>query len=138
MWQGSNFSGMGSIFQVTNSNRNPTQFRSSEIQQQPKSEYDQEIPQSHTADQPTHREEEPEDIYSFRFLFKMIAKLEWTQVMHNKAKTNTEPPQTMGSSLTIDQQQQNHRLKTVSSLSHPGSLKRILLALNVRPRFCCC
>ena len=27
-------------------------------------EYDQEIPQSHTADQPRHREEEPENIYS--------------------------------------------------------------------------
>ena len=28
------------------------------------SEYDQEIPQSHTADQPTAREEEPQNIYS--------------------------------------------------------------------------
>ena len=27
----------------------------------------------------------------------MIAKLERTQVMHNKTKTNTEPPQPMGS-----------------------------------------
>ena len=30
----------------------------------PKSEYDQEIPQSHTADQPSHCEEEPQNIYS--------------------------------------------------------------------------
>ena len=31
---------------------------------QKESEYDQEIPQPHTADQPTHREEELQNIYS--------------------------------------------------------------------------
>ena len=38
--------------------------------------------------------------------------------MHSKTKINTEHPQTMESTLNkIDQQQQNHRFRTDSSLS---------------------
>ena len=33
-------------------------------------------------------------------------------------KTNTEHPQTMGGKKTINQQQQNHHLRTDSSLNH--------------------
>ena len=40
--------------------------------------------------------------------------------MHTKTKTNTKPPQKMGSTLTIYQQQVNHRLRTDNSLSYPG------------------
>ena len=59
------------------------------------SDYDQEIPQSHTTDQPTahgtgrkshitfivtvHLKSNNSKATSFLFLFKMIAKLEWTQ-----------------------------------------------------------
>ena len=55
------------------------------------SEHDQEMPQSHTADQPKapwrkatkhltiHMEGNNSRATSFLFLFKMIAKLEWTQ-----------------------------------------------------------
>ena len=59
---------------------------------------------------PWHREEEPQNIYSnntyvrqyskatnFLFLFKMIAKLGWTQSNAYKTKINRELPQTMGS-----------------------------------------
>ena len=41
--------------------------------------------------------------------------------MHNKTKKNTEPPQTIERALTIDQQQQNHRLTTDSSLILGGA-----------------
>ena len=60
--------------------------------------------------------------------------------MHIKTKANTEPPQTMGGNKTINKQNQNQRLRTDSSLSHWewGRLKCILLASNIRPRFCCC
>ena len=52
--------------------------------------------------------------------------------MHTKTKTNKEPPQTMGVHKTINQQQQNHCLRTNSSLSHQGrGLKCILLASNL-------
>ena len=37
--------------------------------------------------------------------------------MHNKTKTNIEPPQTTGEE-TMNYQQQNHRLRPDSSLSH--------------------
>ena len=64
------------------------------------------------------------------FLFKMIAKLERTQsnAQQNKTKTNTEPPppQPMGSTPNNTDQQQNHRLRTDSSLTH-RVLKYILL-----------
>ena len=40
--------------------------------------------------------------------------------MHCKTKTNTELTQKMGSKLDNDQQQQNHHLRTDSSLSHRG------------------
>ena len=50
------------------------------------------------------------------FPIKMIAKLEWTR---SNAQQNIEQLQTttMGATITI-QQQQNHRLRTDSSLSH--------------------
>ena len=35
--------------------------------------------------------------------------------MHNKTKTNTEPQQTMGSTLEIDQQQQNTALEQTAA-----------------------
>ena len=38
--------------------------------------------------------------------------------MHTKTKTNTEPPQAMGILKTINQQQQNHRLRTNGSLNY--------------------
>ena len=41
--------------------------------------------------------------------------------------------------VTRNQQQQNHHLRTDSSLSHwGGGVKCILLVPNLRPRFCCC
>ena len=36
------------------------------------------------------------------------------KIMHSKTKTNTELPQIIGITLTIDQLQQNHRLRTDS------------------------
>ena len=46
----------------------------------------------------------------------------------------------MGVTINKSQQQQNHRLRTDSNLSHRGGggLKCILLVPNLRPRFCCC
>ena len=41
--------------------------------------------------------------------------------MHNKTMTNYEPPQLMEAHQTMDQQQQNHRLRKDSSLSSQGS-----------------
>ena len=35
--------------------------------------------------------------------------------MHNKTKTNTEPQQTVGSTLKIDQQQQNTALEQTAA-----------------------
>ena len=51
----------------------------------------------------------------------MIAKLEWTQ---SNVQQNIEQLQTptMGVTLTTSQQQQNHRLRMDSSLSHRGCL----------------
>ena len=69
---------------------------------------------------PPHREEEPQNFYnnntsvrqckvtSFIFLFERIAKPEQTQSMHNKTNTNTELPQTMGTTY-IQQQINNNR-----------------------------
>ena len=38
--------------------------------------------------------------------------------MYNKTKTGTDLPQTMGSKFAIDQQHQNHRLRTDSKRHH--------------------
>ena len=52
--------------------------------------------------------------------------------MHNKTKTNTEPHNQWEARQTTEQQQQNHRLRTDSSISHRG-LKCILLVPTLRP-----
>ena len=79
---------------------------------------------------PWHREEEPHNNHETQGrqtkqsnqlpLFKMIAKLEWTQ---SNVQQNTEQLKnsTMGiTKTTTNQQQQNHRLRTDSSPSHWG------------------
>ena len=48
----------------------------------------------------------------------MIAKLERTQIMHTKTKTNTEPNKQLEVHKTMYKQQQKHCLKTDSSLSY--------------------
>ena len=48
----------------------------------------------------------------------MIAKLDGHKVLNNKTRTKHRPPQTMGA--TINQQQQNHRLRTDSSQTSGG------------------
>ena len=67
-------------------------------------EYDQEIPQSHTADKPKshrtlivtiHLQDNNSKAIRFLFLFKMIAKLKWTQV-HNKTKKKHRTPTNNG------------------------------------------
>ena len=81
---------------------------------------------------PWHREEEPHSNHktledklstasSSLFPIKKIAKLEGTQ---SNVQQNIEQLQTptMGVTLSTSQQQQNHRLRTDSSLSHRGCL----------------
>ena len=105
------------------------------------SEYDQEIPQSQTADNPVtprgraarstitrHQEDKLSKATSSLFPVKMIAILERTQ---SNVQQNIEQLQTptMGVTINKNQQQQNHGLRTDSSLSHRG-LKCILLVPN--------
>ena len=57
--------------------------------------------------------------------------------MHIKAKTQTQNPhQQWEVHKTMNQKQQNHRLRADSSLSHRAQVH--LLAQNLLPRFCCC
>ena len=108
--------------------------------------------QNHTLQtNPRHRKEEPHNITSNKtsgsnqskatslfFLIKMIAKLVGHTALINKSKDLTNYLHNQREQeLTMDQQQQNHRLRTYSSLSTWG-LKCILLVPNLRPRFCCC
>ena len=79
-----------------------------------------------------HQEDELSKATSSLFpinMIKMIAKLEWTQ---SNAQQNIEQLQNH----TMNQQQQNHRLRTDSSLRHSGGgwLKCILLVPHLRPR----
>ena len=69
------------------------------------------------------------------FPIKMIANLEWTKSNAQNIKQLQNP--TMREQSATNQQQQNHHLRTDSSLSHWG-LKCILLVPNLRPRFCSC
>ena len=112
------------------------------------SEYGQEIPQSQTADKPMTPQrratQQPRDTRKTNLAkqpalslpIKMIAILEWTysNVQHNNDQLQTP---TMGVPINQKSQQQNHRLRTDSSLSHWG-LICILLILNLHPRFFCC
>ena len=98
------------------------------------SEYDQEIPKSQNADQPTTSwGRVTEDLQQQDILKTIKAKQpalssssSWLQnkkgqkVMHNKTKTNTDPLNQWEAHQTADQQQQNHHLRTDSSLSHRG------------------
>ena len=102
------------------------------------SEYDQEIPQSYTTDQLTaprgKATDHPQQQHNCKTTIanqpaprpppppypKMIAKLEWTQsnAYQNKDKQNYREQREAHQ--TIDQQQQNPRFRTDSSLSHRG------------------
>ena len=85
------------------------------------SEYDQKIPQSHTADQPTaprgratrHQEDKQSKATSSLFSIKMIAKLDRTHSNEQQNMEQTQNP-TMGEKKTRNQQQQNHRLRTTN------------------------
>ena len=89
------------------------------------SEYDQEIPQSQTADNPMAlrgRDTQPSQdklskATSSLFPIKVIAILESKQ---SNVQQNIEQLQTPTMGVTINkyQQQQNHRLRTDRSLSH--------------------
>ena len=69
------------------------------------------------------------------FHVQIIAKLESDE--YPKQRPTQNPHKQLEVHKTIDQQQQNHRLRTNSSLSYRG-LKCILLAPTLRPRFGCC
>ena len=58
--------------------------------------------------------------------------------MLNKTKTNTELPQTMGSTLNIRSITTEPPPKNGQQPKSLGVLKCILLELNLRPRLCCC
>ena len=102
------------------------------LSNQKTSECDQVIPHTDTHCRPTHgtvrkshrtltvsrHQEDTRKTASSLVPIKMIAKLEGHKVLNDKKGRNTEPPQTMGA--TINQQQQNHRLKTDNSLSRGG------------------
>ena len=94
------------------------------------SEYDQEIPQSQTADNPWHREEETLNHHetpgrqinkatSSLFPIKMIAMLEWTQ--SNTPKHRTLQTATMGVTINKKSTAIEPRLRTDNSLSHRGA-----------------
>ena len=70
------------------------------------SEYDQEIPQSQTADKSVvprerarHQEDKQSKATSSPFPIKMIAKLDWTQ---RNAQQNTEQPQNPTMGVTVN------------------------------------
>ena len=115
---------------------------------QNESEYDQELPQSHTSDQPMvrkshrafivkiHLYDNKSKATSFLFLFKMIAKLEWTQsnAYQNKDKHRTHTK----NGKYINQYINNNRntaFERTAALA-TGELKCILLAPNLRHRLC--
>ena len=60
---------------------------------------------------------------SFLFLFTVIAKLERTQsnAQQNKEKHRTHTTNGKEAHQTTEQQQQNHRLRRDSTLSHRGA-----------------
>ena len=82
---------------------------------------------------PRHHEEGLQNINSHKTSVYMIAKLKRTHINEYQNKDLTR----LRVHKTMNKQQQNHRLRTDSSLSH-GGLQCILLAPNLRPRFCCC
>ena len=88
-----------------------------------------------------HQEDKLSKAISSLFPIKVIAILEWTKSNVQQNMNNYRLPQ-WELQITKSQQQQNHRLRTDSSLSHRGvgggGLKCILLVPNLRPRFCCC
>ena len=114
------------------------------------SEYDQEIPQSQTADKPCdtarksrptitrHQEDKLSKATNSLFPIKMIAILERTQ---SNVQQNIEQLQTPTMGVTINKK---------STIAEPppsngqqpkplgGGLKCFLLVPNPRPRFCCC
>ena len=113
---------------------------------------DQEIQQSHTADQPTAPRGRATEHYQSQdtrkttkakqptlSLVKLIAKTRKdTKYMHTQNKDQTQNSHKQWEvHKTMNQQHQNLRLRPDSSLSHWG-LKCILLAPNLCPRFCCC
>ena len=87
------------------------------------SEYDQEMPQSHTADQPTAPNEESENTNSHKTSGRQSAiphkddckTRKDTKLCITKQGTNTEPSHTMGHYYTMIKLQNNHRLITDSS-----------------------
>ena len=83
---------------------------------------------------PRHREEESREIYSNKtpvrqkrkatrslLLFKMFAKLERTQSNAQQNRLTQNHHNQWEAHQTTDQQQQNYRLRTNSSLSHLGA-----------------
>ena len=95
-------------------------------------EYDQEIPQSRTADKPvasrgraTHqlrdtRKTKQSKATSSLFPIEMIAKLERTQSNAQKIIEQLQNP-TMGVTVKKESQKQNHYLRTDSNQGHRGA-----------------
>ena len=75
------------------------------------SEYDEEIPQSHTADQPTAPWGRATELYICKTILEMITKLETTLSSALQFKEQIQK-------LPHQQQQQNNRLRTDNSHSH--------------------
>ena len=100
------------------------------------SEYDQEIPQSHTADQPTASEEEPQNTNSYKTSGRQLKQSNQlslscprqdnckTRKDTKKSRTKHRPTQNPHKQYevhkTMYQQQQNHCLRTDRSLCHWG------------------
>ena len=104
------------------------------VQNVKNSEYDQEIPQSQTADKQTrgivrkshttitrHQEDKQSKATSSLFPIEMIAELEWTQSNAQPNIGQLKNP-TMGETKITNHKQQNHRLRTDSSQTHWGGL----------------
>ena len=69
--------------------------------------------------------------------FLTVAMYHHRKILHNKTRTKYRT--TLNNGSTMNQQQQNHRLRTDSSLSQlHGGLKCIILVSNLHPKLCCC
>ena len=105
------------------------------------SEYDQEMPQSQTADTPMaprgRATQQSRDTRKTNKA-KQIAKLEWTQ---SNAQQNIEQLQNPTMGVTIDNVLTTTEPPPLNSQQLKplgGGLKCILLVPILRPRFCCC
>ena len=106
---------------------------------------------------PQHREEESQNIYSNKTSVRQQKQRNQlslslqddrktrqdTKLCTTKQRQTQNPHNQWEAHQTADQQEQNHRLSTETSLSHRGGgggggLKCILLVPNISPRSCCC